>query len=93
MVSLATTRPKAADHQCQAYKNLGERKHIQFRKSFQSSVAPIIMIGDSVAAGLRRYGHACRNCFKDALNLGISGHHVENVLQRGIFLSYKRYRF
>ena len=48
----------------------------------KSSATPIIIIGDSIATGLRRYQHIWRNYFKDVLNLGIGGDHVENVLWR-----------
>ena len=50
---------------------------------------PIIIIGDSNATGLRRYGHIWRNCFKDALNLSISGDRVANVLWRARDISLK----
>ena len=51
-------------------------------KTLKNSDAPIIITGDSIATGLRRYKHVWRNYFKDAVNLGISGDHVENVLWR-----------
>ena len=53
-----------------------------FRKSLKNSTALIIIIGDSIAASLRRYGHVWRNYFKDVLLLGISGDRVENVSWR-----------
>ena len=46
----------------------------------KNSAAPIIIIGDSIATGLRRYQHVWRNYSKDALSFGISGNRIENVL-------------
>ena len=51
----------------------------------KNSAALIIIIGDLIATGLRRYQHTWKNYLKDALNLGISGDRVENG-GRGIFL-------
>ena len=48
--SLAITNPKAADRWFHTYTNLGGKKHI-----LKNSTAPVIIIGDSVVAGLRRY--------------------------------------
>ena len=59
-----------------------EKTHRFQKKLLKNSAAPIIIIGDSIATGLRRYRHIWRNYFKDALNLGIGGDRVENVLWR-----------
>ena len=56
--------------------------HTFNKKLLKNSAGPIISIGDSIATGLRRYQHIRKNYFKDALNLSISGDHVENVLRR-----------
>ena len=48
----------------------------------KNSATPNIIIGELILADLRGYSHIWRNYFKDALNLGISGDRVENVLQR-----------
>ena len=62
------------------------------KKFLKNFAAPIIAIGDSIATGLRKYRHIWRNYFKDALNLGISGDRVENVLwgEWEIFLPHKK---
>ena len=52
------------------------------KKLLKNSATPIIIIGDSIAIGLRRYRDIQSNYFKDALNLGIGGDRVENVLWR-----------
>ena len=59
-----------------------QETHTFQKKLLNSSATPIIIIGDSFATGLRRYRHIWRNYFKDVLNLGIGGGHVENVLWR-----------
>ena len=75
--------PKVTDRWCYAYTKLGwHKKHTFQKKLLKNSVAPIIIIGDSIATGLRRYKHVWRNYFKHAVNLGINGDHVENVLWR-----------
>ena len=56
-----------------------QKTHISHKKPLKNSATPIIIIGDSIATGLRRYLHIWKNYFKDALNLGISGDRVENV--------------
>ena len=62
---------------------LGWQETHTFQKNFlKNSAAPIIIIGDLIATGLRKYRHICRNYFKDALNLGIGGDRAENVLWR-----------
>ena len=60
-----------------------QEKHTFHKKLSQNSAAPIIIIGDSTATGLRRYRQISKNSFKDALNLCINGDPVENVLWRG----------
>ena len=52
------------------------------KKLLKNYTAPIIIIDDSIAAGLRRHRHIWKNYFEDAINLGISGYHVENILWR-----------
>ena len=64
-----------------------EETHTFQEKLLKKSAAPIIIIGDSIATGLRRYRHIWRNYFKDALNLGIGGDRVENVLWRARHIS------
>ena len=55
----------------------GWRETQIFQKEFlQNSTAPIIIIGDSIGAGLRNYERVWRSYFKDALNLGTSGDRV-----------------
>ena len=56
--------------------------HTFHKKLLKNSAAPIIIIADSIATGSRRYHHIWKNYLKDALNLGISGVGVENVLWR-----------
>ena len=56
----------------------------------KNSAAPIIITGDSNATGLRRYRHIWRNYFKGAINLGISGDRVENVLWRARNISLQQ---
>ena len=51
-------------------------------KLLKNSAAPIIIIGDSIAIGLRRYKGVWRNYFNDTLNLGISSDCDENLLWR-----------
>ena len=46
----------------------------------QSSTVQIIIVGDSVAPGLRRYEHVRKKSFKSSFNLGIGGDSVENIL-------------
>ena len=67
-----------------------ETHTFQKKKHLKSSAAPIILIGELIATGFRRYRHIWRNYFKDSLNLGISGNCVENVLWRArdISLTY-----
>ena len=59
-----------------------QETHTFQEKLLKNSAAPIIIIGDSIGTGLRRYRHIWRNYFKDALNLGIGGDRIENVLWR-----------
>ena len=56
--------------------------HTFHKKLLKNSAAPTIIIADSIATGSRRYHHIWKNYLKDALNLGISGDGVENVLWR-----------
>ena len=58
-----------------------ERHMFQKKKeTINNSAAPIIIIVDSIVAGLREWGHVWRNYFKDALNVGISDNRIKNVL-------------
>ena len=71
---------------------LGWQETHTFQKIFlKNSAGSFIIIGDSITTGLRRYQYIWRNCFKDALNLGINGDRVENVLwrSRNIYLPHK----
>ena len=58
-------------------------------KLLKNSAAPIIVIVDSIATGLRGYRHIWRNYFKNVLNLGISGDRAENVLWRARDISLR----
>ena len=60
------------------------------KKLLKNSAAPIIIIGNSIATGLRRYQHIWKNYFKDAINLGISGDRAENVLWRVCDISWQQ---
>ena len=65
------------------FHKLGSQEtHTFHKKLLKNSAAPIIIIGDPIATGLKRYQHIWKNYFKDALNLGISGDHVKNILWR-----------
>ena len=55
-----------------------QETHTFHKKLLKNSAAPIIIIGDSIAKGLRRYRPIWRNYFKDTLNLSISGDRFEN---------------
>ena len=59
-----------------------QETHSLQKKLLKNSAAPIIIIGDLIATGLRRYQHVWRNYSKDALSFGISGDRIENVLWR-----------
>ena len=59
-----------------------QQTHSFQKKILTNSAAPIIITGDSIATRLKRYRHIWRNYFKDALNLGIGGGRVKNVLWR-----------
>ena len=59
-----------------------QETHTFHKKLLKNSAAPIIITGDPIATGLKRYQHIWKNYFKDALNLGISGDRVENVSQK-----------
>ena len=56
--------------------------HTFHKKLLKNSAAPVTIIADSIATCSRRYHHIWKNYLKDALNLGISGVGVENVLWR-----------
>ena len=65
------------------FHKLGWQETHAFHKKLQkNSAAPIIIIGDSIATGLRRYRNIWKNYFKDVLNLGISCDRIDNVLWR-----------
>ena len=59
-------------------------------KLLKNSATPIIITGDSTAAGLRRYGHVWLNYFRDALNSGVNGDRFENVLWWARDISFPR---
>ena len=67
-----------------------QETHTFHKKLLKNSAAPIIIIGDSIATGLRRYQHIWKNYFKDVINLGISGDCVENVLWRAQDISLQQ---
>lgn len=72
----------AGDCQCHPCINVGGRKHTLQKSLLRTSAATIIFVSISVAAGFRRYTCVWRNYFEDAINLGIGGDCVENVLWR-----------
>ena len=59
-------------------------------KLLKNSATPIIITGDSTAAGLRRYGHVWLNYFRDALNSGVNDDRLENVLWWARDISFPR---
>ena len=67
-----------------------QETHTLNKKLLKNSVAPIIIIGDSIATGLRRYRHIWKNYFKAAINLGISGDRVEIFLWRAQDISLQQ---
>ena len=67
-----------------------QETHTFHKKLLKNSAAPIIIIGDQIATGLRRYRHIWKNYFKDAINLGISGDRVKNVLWRARDISLQQ---
>ena len=67
-----------------------QETHTFHKKVLKNSAAPIIIIVDSIATGLRRYRYIWKNCFKDAINLGISGDRVENVWWRAWDISLQQ---
>ena len=60
------------------------------KKLLKNSAAPVIIIGDSTATGLRKYRYIWKNYFKDAINLGISGDRLKNVLWRARDISLQQ---
>ena len=67
-----------------------QETHTFHKKLLKNSAAPVIIIVDSIATGLRRYRYIWKNYFKDAINLGISGDRVENVLWRARDISLQQ---
>ena len=59
-----------------------QETHTFHKKLLKNSASRVIIIGDSIATDSRRYRHIWENYFKDAINLGISGDRVKNVLWR-----------
>lgn len=72
----------AADCQCHPCINVGGWKNTLQKSLLRTSAAPIVFVSFSVAAGFRRYTCVWRNYFEDAINLGIGGDCVKNVLWR-----------
>ena len=73
------------------FHKLGRQEtHTLNKKLLKDYAAHIIIIGDSIATGLRRYRHIWKNYFKAAINLGISGDCIENVLWRAQDISLQQ---
>ena len=67
-----------------------QETHTFHKKLLKNSATPIIIIGDSITTGLKRYRHIWDNYFKDAINLGSSCDRDENVLWRAQDISLQQ---
>ena len=65
--SLAITTPKDSDSVATNSQTWVAGKHTSQERSLKNSTAPIIIIGDLIAAGLGRYERVWRNYFEDTL--------------------------
>ena len=83
--------PKKASHYLPyPTKNLGhievlrKKLHYHLKELLRKSNAPVVVIGDSIEAGLRRYPTVWRNFILQykTINLGIGGDRTANVLWR-----------
>ena len=81
------------DNLCNDYRNFEPKKrcksgwiesHYYQKELLRKSFASVVVIGDSIVAGLRPYPTVWRNVFLryKTINLGIGGDRVENVLWR-----------
>ena len=70
-----------------------QETHTFHKKLLKNSTAPIIIIGDLIATGLRRHRQIWKNYFKDVLNLGICGDRIDNVLRSEWNISLQRTKF
>ena len=79
------------DRLCNGYQNLQPKKrskiglietHYHQTELLRKSYASVVVIGDSIVAGLRRYPTVWRNFILQykTVNLGIGGDRIENVL-------------
>lgn len=55
------------------HKSGRQENHTSKKRFRKTSIAPIIIISDFIAAELRRYKHIGKDFFVDAVNLGIGG--------------------
>ena len=72
---MAITIPKAAIASATHNKPGRQETHIFQKRLLKTFTAPIVIIRDFIAAGLRRQKHIWRNCFEDK-------NRVENFLCR-----------
>lgn len=56
--------------------------HSEYRRLLQENNQSMTKIGNSIAAGLRKYQDAWRKHFSKTFNLGIGGYRVQHVLWR-----------
>ena len=63
---------------------LRKKPHYHQKELLRESNTPVVVISDSIEAGLRRYTTVCRNFIFQykTINLGIGGDRIENVLWR-----------
>ena len=61
-----------------------KKPHYHQKELLRESNTPVVVISDSIEAGLRRYTTVCRNFILQykTINLGIGGDRIENVLWR-----------
>ena len=81
------------DRSCNDYRSLESKKrcksgwietHYHQEELLRKSYTSVVVIGDSIVAGLRRYPTVWRNSFLRyrTINLGIEGDQLENILWR-----------
>ena len=81
------------DRLCNGYQNLQPKKgskigwietHYHQTELLRKSYTSVVVIGDSIVAGLRRYPTVWRNFILQykTVNVGIGGDRIENVLWR-----------
>ena len=54
--------------------------HLSHLKMAKTSKAEIMLLGDSIAAGLSRYKKVWNNFFPKELNFGIGGDKIQHIL-------------